>query len=427
MARTNNQLMNVPGPAPSPLFGWRRPLAAFRRDPVLYLRHLHQQYGDVVAIAHAPSPVVAVSGDAFVDVLAQPQRVQSLMLPVTPAATLTQALGHACHDHTLYAAQQVVSRWGVGQLVDVVYVARRIVLHGILASFFGADLAQERAQVLGGWLHSWLRDEVAAPHQVGRAGQQDGALKRTIPPKMYEGVASMLAGAPSALVEQLFAPEDMVAGSIALVALVHEMTALAIGWTVFLLGQHMGVADDLAAELRVVLGSTPPTLDQLQGAEPLVLLDGVVRESLRMLPPLAAGTLVTRTAWQHAPVQLPAGTTIVYSPYLLQRAPHFFFAPDRFRPQRWTQIEPAPSAFLPLGVLPLADLVLPLVIAHTKLVVALLAQHYQLVPAAGMPVNRARSLLLAPHDDIPMVITPTDRAGSRRSMHGTIRDLVHLP
>jgi len=48
-------------PAPTPLFGWRRTLAALRRDPVLYLRHLHQQYGDIAAIGkQGPSPVVAV-------------------------------------------------------------------------------------------------------------------------------------------------------------------------------------------------------------------------------------------------------------------------------------------------------------------------------------------------------------------------------
>jgi len=426
MAPANNQLNNIPGPAPSPLFGWRRTLAAFRRDPVLYLRHLHQQYGNIAAIAQGPSPVVAVFGAALADVVAQPQRFQP-MLPVTPAAGVTQALGRACYDHTLHAGQQAVSRWGVGQLVDVVYVVRRIMLRGMLAALLDTKPANENLQTLGGALHSWLYNVLGMPQFVGRAGQQDGILQPNIPPKLRDVWASMLAAAPHALIRQLFAPEDVLSGSIALVALVQEMTALAIGWTVFLLGQHVGVADDLLAELRAVLGSVPPAFDQLHGAEPLVLLDGVVRESLRVLPPFALGMLVTRIPWQYATFQVPADTTIVYSPYLLQRAPQSFFAPDRFRPQRWSQIEPALGAFLPLGVMPLADLVLPLVIAQAKLVVALIYTQYQLVPAAGMPINRARSLLLAPHTDIPMVIAPADRAVQRRTIHGNIRDLVYLP
>jgi cytochrome P450 len=225
----------------------------------------------------------------------------------------------------------------------------------------------------------------------------------------------------------MFAPQDVIPGAIALAALVCEMTALTVGWTVFLLGQHVGVVDDLIMELRTVLADASPTCEQILDNTFLGLLDGVVRESLRVLPPSGIGSLITRTSWPYAPFRFPVGTTIVYSPYLMQRSPQMFFAPDRFRPQRWTQIEPAPSAFLPVGVMPLADLVLPLVLAQAKLMVALIYRQYQLVPAAGMPVNRARSLLLAPQKDIPMVITPTHRAVPRRVVQGSIRDLIYLP
>ena len=127
-------------------------------------------------------------------------------------------------------------------------------------------------------------------------------------------------------------------------------------------------------------------------------------------------------------MHVPAGATVFYSPYLVQRMPEFFYAPDRFRPQRWSQIEPPPVAFAPLGLDPLAAWALPLVIEHAKLVVASVLQRYTIAPAAGMAVNRVRSTtLLVPQPDVAMVLMPRERAAPRREIQGNIRDLVQFP
>lgn len=426
MARAHGELRNIPGPAPSRVWGWRSSLAAFRRDPLGYVQQLHRQYGDVVAFAGGPAPVIAVARPDAAEALFEAALFRSVAFPVEPVAMLFQEQLRTCHNHTQRIVQHTLDRWGVGQVVDVVYVIRQVMLRSTLAAFFDADLPSDVLLTLDGWLRAWWY-AVFSPASIGVVSRSSTEMTPGVPRKLRAFFTDLVAAAPQSPGARLFAPGDAVDGAVALVALLGEMTALAVGWTLLLEGQHVAVADDLAAELRTVLAGAPPTFEQAMRSEPLVLLDGVVRESLRMLPPLGVATRIARNAWHLAPYDVPAGATIVYSPYLLQRAPNLYYAPDRFRPQRWSQIEPGPQAFLPLGVEPLPQLLLPPVIMQAKLITAMILQRYQMVPVAGSRINAARSLMLAPSVDIPLVIAPVDRAIERRVVSGTIRALVQFP
>lgn len=348
--------------------------------------------------------------------------------PVVPFTQLTQAQLSACHTQTLSVVQQTVERWGVGQLVDMVYVVRRIMLRSVLAAFFEAVLPIETVRMLDGWLQAWSKTALSSPQRISTSPiQERRAAKSGARVKLRNSFTSLLAAAPYALVTQVLSSGDLLDGSIALVGLLCEFTALTTGWTLFLLSQHVGVADDLVTELRTTLGNAPPTVDQLHDVHLLLLLDGVVRESMRVLPAVGVGVQTLSEPWHGSPIELPAGATVAYSPYLLQRRPDVYYAPDRFRPQRWTQIEPAQEAWLPLGVEALPQFLLPLVLAQAKLIVAALMQRYQLVAAARIAINRARSLLLMPQTDIPLVITPIGRAAPPRPVAGDIRDVMYLP
>src|SRR5581483_1815555 len=62
----------------------------------------------------------------------------------------------------------------------------------------------------------------------------------------------------------------------------YETTTTALTWTLFLLAQHPEIAHNVADELAAVLKGDAPSVDQLGR---LVLLDAVLKESLRILPP----------------------------------------------------------------------------------------------------------------------------------------------
>src|SRR5690606_9612351 len=68
----------------------------------------------------------------------------------------------------------------------------------------------------------------------------------------------------------------------------------------------------------------------------------VVDESLRLVPPGWLFTRLTTREVEFGGRRLPAGATVLYSPYLLHHAPGSFpdpkrFLPERFLPERWRQ------------------------------------------------------------------------------------------
>jgi cytochrome P450 len=127
----------------------------------------------------------------------------------------------------------------------------------------------------------------------------------------------------------------------------HETTAKALSWSLVLLDRHPDVAARLDAELEAVLGGRPPRAADL---DRLALLQSVVREALRLYPPV---WLISRKATVDDEVggyTIPAGALVCVSPYLLHRHPALWDDPDRFDPDRFARDEERPEfAFMPFS------------------------------------------------------------------------------
>ena len=111
----------------------------------------------------------------------------------------------------------------------------------------------------------------------------------------------------------------------------HETTASTLNWTWYLLSGSAEVEEKLSSELNAVPGSGSPEIGDLAK---FVYTRQVIEETLRLYP---AGWLMTRGAQERSARRLlvPAGTEIYISPYLIQRHPAFWEAPDRFNPDRF--------------------------------------------------------------------------------------------
>ena len=140
---------------------------------------------------------------------------------------------------------------------------------------------------------------------------------------------------------------ELVDEILTLVVAGHETTASALNWTWYLLAQHPQAEASLHREVDAVanLDGESPAND-----ERLALTRQVIKESLRLYPP---GWLITRrsigTDWI-AGYELPAGTDVFLSPYVIHRHPRYYADPDRFLPERFTaQAEQARprSAYIP--------------------------------------------------------------------------------
>jgi cytochrome P450 len=131
-----------------------------------------------------------------------------------------------------------------------------------------------------------------------------------------------------------------------LVAAGYDTTSSAAAWLVHALGVNPTALRRLQAQVRDTIGDRAPTVDDLR-AMPLV--DGVVRETLRLWSPAAFSGRRAVDDFELFGHTIPGGSMVLYSPYITHRLPEVWGDPLAFRPERWADGEPEPFAFVPFG------------------------------------------------------------------------------
>ncbi|NHN48485.1 cytochrome P450 [Halostella sp. JP-L12] len=113
----------------------------------------------------------------------------------------------------------------------------------------------------------------------------------------------------------------------------HETTATALTYACWLLAGRDDVRKRLDAELDAVLGDRDPTVADLPELE---YLDSVVRETLRLYPPVYAVYREPRETTTLGGYRIPADATLQLSIYGVHRDERWWDDPESFRPGRWT-------------------------------------------------------------------------------------------
>ena len=113
----------------------------------------------------------------------------------------------------------------------------------------------------------------------------------------------------------------------------HDTTATTLTYALYLVSRHPEVERRFHAELDDVLGDRDATLDDLPR---LALTDRIIRETLRLYPPVWG---FARRVFE--PIELdghriPPGAQVMVSALITQRDPRWFDDPLEFRPDRWT-------------------------------------------------------------------------------------------
>jgi cytochrome P450 len=118
----------------------------------------------------------------------------------------------------------------------------------------------------------------------------------------------------------------------------HDPVANALTWTFYLISQHADVEAHLDVELKSVFREVDdgriPTVEDIPK---LQYIEKVFRESLRLYPPAWSINRKTINDCNIGKYVIPAGSTIITSPYVMHRNPRYFNDPNRFVPERWTE------------------------------------------------------------------------------------------
>ena len=266
---------------------------------------------------------------------------------------------------------RVMSTWKDGEIVDMLAEGRKITLLIIMQALFGKDVWDDLPQIStpilkaikfispGAWIF-WRRmprvgfkkdlkvldDYLFGIIQARRKKKEAGhdLLQHLINAGLSDDVIR----------DQMLTM--LIAG--------HDTSTALLSWTFALLGQHPAVHARLVEEIDT--------------QEKSPLLDQVIKESLRLYPPIHIGNRQVTETMEFEEGRVPKGERMFYSIYLTHRDPTIWnnaedFCPERFAHGRRTP----PFSYIPFGGGPRSCIGAAFGQVEARVVIARLLQTYR--------------------------------------------------
>jgi len=317
-------------------------------------------------------------------------------------------------------AQRVCATWTPGESRDIHSDMMRMTLQIVTRTLFGIDFSN--AVAVAERLVSTVMDEfnrrIASPVRLRFPVPSFRTLRlyrslRELDEIAYQAIRERRANPQPDLLSMLVESRDQNGrpmsdrevrdACLAVFFAGHETTACLLSWTWYVLARHEDVQDKILVELsRTSLGAleSPAMLVQR-----LPYLQAVLNEVLRLYPPAYAfGRRALRTTSVGAHT-VPAGTTVLMSPWAMHRDPHFFDDPEKFVPERWQDglASRLPRfAFFPFSSGPRRCIGSSYAMMEATIAIATMLPRFKL--SAEAPVEAAPSITLRPAGGMPMTL-----------------------
>src|SRR5262249_12497922 len=190
-----------------------------------------------------------------------------------------------------------------------------------------------------------------------------------------------------------------------------------------LLALHPQIMEEVLQEIQDQLQDRNPTAEDL---DCLKLLDAVIMETLRILPPAYWIARISRAPFVLGGYEFPVGSTVLLSPFVTQRMPEVYSEPDRFLPRRWIGVRHQPYAFIPFAVGVRQCLGQFYTIYLCKAVMATILQHYSLALLPHTKLDFVGTRRPAPGPGTFMKVGPVGIPRVPKDLRGNYRQFVNL-
>src|SRR5215510_1801070 len=336
-------------------------------------------------------------------------------------------------------AEEEVETWPVGQVIDLWARVQHLVRTLAIGLLFGNDRPRGYpiADLIGQFFDfNWSWKVAACPvgiagtpyHRMLRVGErleqsilEWADCKRGQPDG--RDLLSIVVNSPDENGKP--ASNDRIVGHApTLLAAAYETCQNALIWTLILLEQHPQVARELRDELEGNRAGAALTFDQLLQ---LPLLDAVVKESMRILPPVPQQFRVAQRDTALAGHAVPQMTRVTLSALIINRDPELYPEPARFKPERWETIDPSPYQYLIFSAGPRRCPGYWFGLCATKAAIAAIFSRYRIALVSGSRIDYKVRVALSPRNNVDAILHRQDGAFAASPIRGGIRDLVELP
>jgi cytochrome P450 len=184
----------------------------------------------------------------------------------------------------------------------------------------------------------------------------------------------------------------------------HETSATSLSWIHYLLDRNPQAREKLCAEVDRVLGKRLPTMADI---DRLYYTEQVINEALRLYSPIHSLSRVALEDDTIGGYHIPVGATIYVSLYATHRLASLWPDPDRFDPERFTpeNVGRRPRfAFIPFAAGHRNCIGASTAVVELKLIVAMIAQRYELSLAPGHRVEGSAGTTMRPRYGMKMRI-----------------------
>jgi len=181
----------------------------------------------------------------------------------------------------------------------------------------------------------------------------------------------------------------------------HDTSTAHLAWTLYLLGAHPEWFARSQTEVWDQVGFDPPTPENTKN---LVALDQVLKESIRLYPPIHVGNRFTARDVELGGYRIAEGTRVMSSIYLVQRHADYWEDPAEFIPDRWKpDFRPQPFTYLPFGGGPRNCIGGPFAQLEARIVLARILQRFDLT-LKTKKVSANMGATLEPRPDVKMKV-----------------------